>query len=489
MRDVDRGRTGPRVRNSAGSGPGGPVDAVPGQEQGWGQEQEQGRDQGQEQDWVQYRGQDVTARSTGETVLRVLRVTLHVGFAALLVVAVGRALAVNPHAVQTYVCLVLAFALAVIYLIGTTAEKRHADDPERTLDPARYGIVWLAIVTALWVVLLILNADFSWLAFPLFFLHIHLLSRTRAVLAVAAMTAVVVTAQWWHHDATLQVAMVIGPIFGAAFSVVAGVAYEALYTEGVLQRAALDELRRTRHELATSQREAGALAERERLAREIHDTLAQGLSSIVLVSRAAETALTAAHTDLARKRIHTIHDTAAENLAEARRFVRGDAATAGAQESLAEGLRRLCDKTEREAAARGGALRCRFRLEGEPADLPQPYRVALMRAAQASLANVWAHAGAGVAVVTLGYLGSEVTLDVYDDGVGFDPEAVSAAARERTDGTGFGLRSLRERVDALGGSFEIESAPGEGTVVAVRLPLTGPDGDQATERQSRGDNE
>lgn len=71
-------------------------------------------------------------------------------------------------------------------------------------------------------------------------------------------------------------------------------------------------------------------------------------------------------------------------------------------------------------------------------------------------------------MVTLGYLDDQVTLDVYDDGIGFRPDEV----RSRSDGTGYGLAALRERVTALGGRLDVESAPGEGTAVAVRLPLT-----------------
>ena len=117
---------------------------------------------------------------------------------------------------------------------------------------------------------------------------------------------------------------------------------------------------------------------------------------------------------------------------------------------------------------------------------PPPTRRALLRAAQASLANVRVHAQAGTAVVTLSFLGPEVAMDIYDDGTGFDPAALPA----RPDGSGYGLTSLRERVAALHGQLDIESAPGEGTVVAIRLPLgasrTAP-GSNAAPAQASGD--
>ena len=141
--------------------------------------------------------------------------------------------------------------------------------------------------------------------------------------------------------------------------------------------------------------------------------------------------------------------------------------------SLAGSLRRLCEKTEAEAAARGAGLRCRFDVEGAPVELSNPYSTTLLRAAQASLANVWVHAKASTAVVTLSFMGTEVALDIYDDGVGFRPEAAAFPDHpQRKDGSGYGLKSLRERVTALAGTLAIESAPGEGTVVAIRLPLS-----------------
>ncbi|ASU82219.1 sensor histidine kinase [Nocardiopsis gilva YIM 90087] len=398
--------------------------------------------------------------STGTvTVLAVMRACLHAAFFVLLGVAALRLFTVREAGHWSWAALVGAALLAALYTSGPLVMRRL---PPGRLPARSAARVWLALVTALWAILLLISPDFSWLAFPLFFLHLHLLRRYHAVVAVAVITGAVIAAQALHAR-DISVAMVLGPTLGAAFAVVIALGYSALYAESEQRRRLIDDLRRTQDELADSQHRAGALAERERLAREIHDTLAQGLSSIVLLLRSAEGAVRA-DPDAALARIAEARESASENLDEARGFVRGLAppALAGGG-SLPDALRRLCSRV---AAASG--IDCQCRVEGEPVPLPADYEVALLRAAQASLANVAAHSGASTAVVTLAYLGTEVTLDVFDNGRGFDPTAVP---QSRSDGTGYGMRALRDRITALGGRLHIESAPGEGTAVAVALPF------------------
>ncbi|GGI00578.1 sensor histidine kinase [Arthrobacter liuii] len=408
--------------------------------------------------------------ASSAAILRILRVTLHTGFAVLLAVALARMLVAGGS--LGWLWAGTAVVLAAVYLAGTVLEKRHAEG-RIGFNPRRYGLLWLGLVTALWAFLLAGSADFAWLAFPIFFLHLHLLPRRAALLAIALMTLAVIASQWAASGAPVpHAAAVVGPVLGAIFSVITGLAYAALYREAENQRRAADELRRTREELARSQHQAGVLAERERLAREIHDTLAQGLSSIVLLGRAAEKSLGDGDAATASARLALVQQTAADNLAEARSFVRGRSSPRLEGTTLVEALQRLCHSTQTGAAPSGLALRCRLDVDGEPQDLPQPVRVTLLRAAQASLANVREHSRAANAVVSLAFLGTEVTMDIYDDGAGFDPSAAAGAA-DAADGSGFGLRSLRERVTALNGSLAVESAPGQGTVVAIRLPLDG----------------
>lgn len=390
---------------------------------------------------------------TGEAVLRGLRWALHVSVATLLIVGLVRTASSQPEAAVLWAVILVAGLFTAVYVLGILARRRTPK-------------LWLAAVTALWVVLLVLHPDFTWLAFPLFFLHMHLLATRHAVLSVVVLTVAVVGAQWWALGRA-DLPTLLGPLLGAAFAVVMALAYQALYAENQLQQSALEQLRLTREELAGSQREAGALAERERMAREIHDTLAQGFSSVVLLARSAESSLSSSSYDAAGGQVATIRSTAAENLEEARQFVRTLHSGHHQQQPLTESLRRACQRVEAEAAARGEALRCRLMINGEPAPLPAAHGVALLRAAQASLSNVTGHAAAAIAVVTVTYLEDAVLLDIVDDGAGFHVETVTGP---RPDGSGFGLVSVRERVQALGGEFRVESAPGAGTAVAVRLP-------------------
>lgn len=391
---------------------------------------------------------------TGDAVLRGLRWALHISVGALLVVGLVRATGSSLSPAVLWSVLLVSMLFAVVYCVGAAALQRMPK-------------AWLATVTALWAALMILHPDFTWLAFPLFFLHMHLLRTWHGLLSVVVLTAVVVGVQWWARGGA-DTATLLGPVFGAAAAVVMTLAYQALYAENQLQQTALHQLRLTREELAASQREAGALTERERMAREIHDTLAQGFSSVVLLSRAAESSLSDADYSAAGHQVATIRTTAGENLEEARRFVRSLQSGHQERQPLAESLQRACQSVEAQAAARGQGLRCRMAVNGEPSPLPAAHGVTLLRAAQASLSNAAQHAQANTAVVTVTYLEDSVLLDIVDDGVGFELET---AAGPRADGTGFGLLSVRERVEALGGEFRVESAPGSGTAIAVCLPV------------------
>ncbi|WP_432060110.1 sensor histidine kinase [Streptomyces sp. S1] len=375
----------------------------------------------------------------------VLRLCLHLLMAGLLVLA-----AVRAHSAAGTVAAAVTGAVyaAGSYLPAVRTSRRAA-------------AVWLGALGASWLAMLCLTPEALWVAFPLYFLQLHLLPARWSLPAVA-LTAGAAILSYVGHGAALNPGVFIGPLLGAAVAVATVLGYQALYRESERRRRLIEELIATRAELAAAERHAGTLAERERLAREIHDTLAQGLSSIQLLLRAAERALppdspAAGHIERARR-------AAQDDLAEARRFVRALAPPDLEHGSLAAALERLC-----EPGAEAGPYgpRVRFSVSGTPVELPTPYEVALLRIARSALANTVRHASASRAEITLSFMGASVTLDVVDDGEGFEPGAV----RPSSEG-GFGLPAMRSRAESLGGTFTVESAPGQGTAVAVSLPLS-----------------
>ncbi|MEV4889834.1 sensor histidine kinase [Nonomuraea sp. NPDC055795] len=385
--------------------------------------------------------------------LRLLRWAIHGTFAILLAIAVLGA-ARQGQALPA----IGGTLLGVLYAAGILIEGRLPHYGGRT--HLRLGRLWLLVITLGWAALAVASPQFVWLAFPLFFAYLHLLPLSVALPGVAVLTVAAIVAAAWHAG-RLSPAQIIGPTIGAAVATLMAMVYKALYAESEQRRLLIDDLVRTRGKLVEVESDAARLAERERLARDIHDTLAQGMSSIILLLRAARRDL-ADDPGKAERHIIEAEDAATENLEEARNFVRALAPPALQHSSLVAALRRISD-----TAVAGTGTTVRFEVSGTPLPLPADYDVTLLRVAQGALGNVSRHAGAEHAAVTLTYLDDVVMLDVYDDGHGFD---LSDPAGQAT-GTGYGLRAMRERVGTLGGTLTVESSPGDGTAVVATLPL------------------
>jgi signal transduction histidine kinase len=217
-------------------------------------------------------------------------------------------------------------------------------------------------------------------------------------------------------------------------------------------------------QLLAQAREAGVMDERQRMAREIHDTLAQGLTGIVTQLQAAEQV----DDDPLewRRHVRSATDLARESLTEARRSVRALRPEPLDTARLGEAL---ADVAARWSARHGVAVQ--VTTTGTVRPVRPEAEVALLRTAQEALANVARHAGATRVGVTLSYLEQEVALDVRDDGAGFDPSQ-SAAAVTTSTGGGFGLIAMRQRIEGLAGTLQIESEPLAGTAISARVPVT-----------------
>jgi signal transduction histidine kinase len=212
-----------------------------------------------------------------------------------------------------------------------------------------------------------------------------------------------------------------------------------------------------RASLVMVERRSGMLEERQRLAREIHDTLAQGFASIIVHFERAEqidpmtSSPAKPHLDLARS-------VAREGLEEARRMLAALRPEILEQQALPEALGRVCQEWSRRTG-----VQATLSITGVAAPMHPDIELTLLRATQEALTNIGRHAGAKTAAVTLSYMEDVAVLDVQDDGKGFTP----SSAR----GAGFGLTGMRERAESLEGTFSLESVPGEGTTVSISLPM------------------
>jgi signal transduction histidine kinase len=233
--------------------------------------------------------------------------------------------------------------------------------------------------------------------------------------------------------------------------------------ESTERKRLIEQLQATQESLAASERQAGILQERQRLAQEIHDTLAQGFTSIVMQLEAAEGALPDEASPV-RNHIRQARDTARASLTEARRVVQALRPAPLDEASMVEALRRVVERWKQESR-----IKTDFTVTGEPQALHPELEVTLMRAMQEALANVLKHTRAQQVNVTLSYMDDQVALDIQDDGCGFDPENPPRSP-DRV-GVGYGLQAMNERVVQLGGEVIIESAPELGTTVAIQIPM------------------
>ncbi len=208
------------------------------------------------------------------------------------------------------------------------------------------------------------------------------------------------------------------------------------------------------------------IEERNRLAREIHDTLAQGLAAITLQLETAD-AVMAARPERAQEAIRRALKLARSNLEEARRSVMDLRAAPLQRHTLPEALAMLAQR-----GCEGAAVDMQFSYSPEDhfPTLPTRIEVSIYRIAQEALTNACKHAHAQHICMTLALDGEGLRFVVQDDGCGFDPEKVTHIA---SDGH-FGLTGMSERVKLLGGTICIQSEPGAGTCIAINVPYPHP---------------
>lgn len=334
------------------------------------------------------------------------------------------------------------------------------------------GRLYYVVRTALALVLTLLNPLFSIYAWVGYIdAHEYFAGRARWI-AIAVTAFVMATGQSGGLPVALDGQAVLLVALFAVNLALAGVmsSYgQSIYESNDRRARAITELEAVNadlqqalaenarlHETVVEQaRRAGVQEERARLSREIHDTIAQSLAGIVAQ-------LQAAHADPDAERLRGRVDRATvlarEALAEARRSVMDLAPAQLSGGSLADVVQLLVSSWAAESEVKADVV-----VAGDARPLHPEVEATLLRITQEALSNIGKHAGATRVGVTLTYDDDEVILDVRDDGVGFD-----LSAPERP--TSFGLRGMRQRADRLAGVLDVETAPGAGTAVSVRLP-------------------
>ena len=218
--------------------------------------------------------------------------------------------------------------------------------------------------------------------------------------------------------------------------------------------ALLEQLQAAQQSLALLSRDAGVTSERERLAREIHDTIAQDLTGLVLLGQQSRRSLAAGDLVGAEQQLALLEENARLALSETRSLVAATSPAALDDGGIGPALQRLAQRFERET---GIVIPVEVDVS---APLDRSTEVVLLRCAQEGLANVRKHAGAGSAALALSSAAHGITLTLEDDGSGFDPASV---------GQGFGISGMRDRLALVGGSLDFETSPA-GTRLIVTLP-------------------
>jgi signal transduction histidine kinase len=329
------------------------------------------------------------------------------------------------------------------------------------LQDRRLGTTYLAVAWPLFLLLIAMNpeGDYYFVSFALFPQTWALLSRRAAVWVTVAVVVglSVVRLLTLPQSTGALMTIVVSSAITLALSLGMGLLIHVLTDEMERRADTIEELHRTQVDLAAAERAQGVFAERERLSREIHDTLAQGFTSVVTLARAADAALDRGDLETVRERLALLESTAAENLAEARLIVA--ALTPGhlQQGTLAEALQRVVDSASAESGIDGALT-----VVGSPATAAANSEVVLLRTAQEAIANIRRHSGASSFSVRLDYADPDrVGLEVNDDGQGFDPGRVRS---------GFGLVGARSRAADLGSELVVDAVPGSGTTLRVSVP-------------------
>jgi signal transduction histidine kinase len=355
----------------------------------------------------------------------------------------------GPLAARTAAAISLGGTVPLYILLGRPAIAADRD--------TRRGTIYVACMVVLVIIAQTQAGPSSWIMFaacPQCFMAMSLPRAFAAIVALNTTPVALAVASIRRNPGS--VAFVLGTVvLGLAFSLAFGTWISRIIEQSRERARLIERLEAAQAQLSDLSRQAGTLAERQRLAGEIHDTIAQGLTSIVMLLQAADGEIGADPPE-ARRHVGLAAQTARESLAEARAMVAALTPAHLEGGPLHEALGRLTDRIGAELG-----IAARFEVLGPARPLPATAEVVLLRAAQEALANVRKHAGAADVRMILSYQSQAVRLDIRDDGAGFDPDQVNG---------GYGLRGMRSRILQVGGSLLVRARPGAGTSLSVEVP-------------------
>jgi signal transduction histidine kinase len=299
-------------------------------------------------------------------------------------------------------------------------------------------------------------------------------SRLRAAIIANVLLALAVGAGFVISLGTSEAArtqIIATLVLSLGFSMAMGMWISHVFDLSRERQELIDRLRAAQGQLETLHRDAGATSERERLAREIHDTIAQSLTGIVLLAQRAQGEFASGGAALGEQ-LALLESGAREALAETRSLVAATASANLIDGGVAAALERLGERFTRETDVEVAVT-----ITGT-APMDRDAEVVVLRCAQEGLANVRKHAQARSATVALHTSHGVAAVTVTDDGIGFDPTA---------DSSGFGLAGLRDRLTLVGGNLSVASTPGSGSTIVATVPMQASTAVATDERLAMGE--
>ncbi len=361
-----------------------------------------------------------------------------IGFAILLLVCALRYFSYHSFVDNGAAVLLLAIGAGLSYAAAVIGPRGTAGLREK---------IGLLAATAFWLPLVVIAPSFGWCAFALFF-AVHRVLRGKAAFIISGLIVLAVSVGLYVMSSGADFGLVLGPFFGG---LVLSSAYAALDRAFSEQQSLISELIETREQLARSEREAGALAERGRVASELHDTVVQRTASTLFLLESDDMRPGGSSPQVSEAR-----ESLRDALIETRRLLHG---LADPRETAAS----LTSVLEAQAIAGGATFSC----VGNERNAPEMVIHTLQRVVQEAILNAKKHSGADDMRVTLTYFADTIGVDIADNGSGF----IGSPEQSNSTGTGFGIRAMTWRINNLGGELTIESQPGHGTVVAAVVPF------------------